>query len=75
MDYIWYMWCGPDAPLFDKDKMATFERYFLEDKEMHKEKKGYYYTLRNREDICDQILAEFGALGPHSHIKIGRAHV
>ena len=56
MDYIWYMWCGPEAPLFDKDKMATFERYFVEDKELHKEKKGYYYTLRNREDICDQIL-------------------
>ena len=34
MDYIWYMWCGPDAPLFDKDKMATFERYFLEEKEI-----------------------------------------
>ena len=75
MDYIWYMWCGPDAPLFDKDKMATFERYFLEDKEMHKEKKGYYYTLRNREDICDQILAEFGALGPHSHIINGHVPV
>ena len=44
MDYIWYMWCGPEAPLFDKDKMATFERYFVEDKELHKEKKGYYYT-------------------------------
>ena len=41
MDYIWYMWCGPEAPLFDKDKMATFERYFVEDKELHKEKKGY----------------------------------
>lgn len=40
--------------------MATFERYFVEDKELHKEKKGYYYTLRNREDICDQILTEFG---------------
>ena len=60
MDYIWYMWCV-EAPLFDKDKMATFERYFVEDKELHKEKKGYYYTLRNREDICDQILTEFGA--------------
>ena len=36
MDYIWYMWCGPEAPLFDKDKMATFERYFVEDKEFLK---------------------------------------
>ena len=75
MDYIWYMWCGPEAPLFDKDKMATFERYFVDDKELHKEKKGHYYTLRNREDICDQILAEFGALGPHSHIINGHVPV
>ena len=75
MDYIWYMWCGPEAPLFDKDKMATFERYFLEDKEMQKEKKGYYYSLRNREDICDKILDEFGALGPHSHIINGHVPV
>ena len=75
MDYIWYMWCGPEAPLFDKDKMATFERYFVEDKELHKEKKGHYYTLRNREDICDRILEEFGASGPHSHIINGHVPV
>ncbi len=56
-------------------KMATFERYFVEDKELHKEKKGYYYTLRNREDICDQILTEFGASGPHSHIINGHVPV
>ena len=42
---------------------------------MHKEKKGYYYTLRNREDVCDQILAEFGAFGPHSHIINGHVPV
>jgi fructose-1,6-bisphosphatase-3 len=66
------MWCGPDAPSFDKDKMATFERYFIADKALHKENKGYYYTLRNRADICDNILAEFGVEpGPHSHIING----
>ena len=42
LDYMWYMWCGPDAPSFDKDKMATFERYFVADKALHKENKGYY---------------------------------
>ena len=42
---------------------------------IQKEKKGYYYTLRNREDICDQILDEFGALGPHSHIINGHVPV
>ena len=76
LDYVWYMWCGPDAPSFDKDKMATFERYFIADKELHKETKGYYYTLRNRADICDNILREFGVEpGPHSHIINGHVPV
>lgn len=75
-DYVWYMWCGPDAPSFDKDKMATFERYFLEDKELHKEVKGYYYTLRNQAEVCDRILQEFGVKpGPHSHIINGHVPV
>ncbi len=43
---------------------------------MHKEKKGHYYTLRNREDICDRILEEFGVKpGPHSHIINGHVPV
>ena len=75
-DYVWYMWCGPDAPSFDKDKMATSERYFLEDKELHKEVKGYYYTLRNQAEVCDRILQEFGVKpGPHSHIINGHVPV
>ena len=44
LDYVLYMWCGPDAPSFDKDKMATFERYFVADKTLHKETKGHYYA-------------------------------
>ena len=51
LDYMWYMWCGPDAPSFDKDKMATFERYFVADKSLHKETKGHYYTLRNGKNL------------------------
>lgn len=75
-DYVWYMWCGPEAPSFDKDKMATFERYFLEDKELQKETKGYYYTLRNQVEVCDRILREFGVEpGPHSHIINGHVPV
>lgn len=72
---MWYMWCGPNAPSFDKDKMATFERYFIGDKELSKETKGYYYTLRNRADICERILAEFEVTGPHSHIINGHVPV
>ena len=49
IDFTWYLWCGPDSPLFDKSKMATFERYFISDKETYKEKKGSYYTLINEE--------------------------
>ncbi|MCM0225830.1 fructose-1,6-bisphosphatase [Bacteroides fragilis] len=75
MDYIWYLWCGPDAPSFDKDKMATFERYFIADKSLHKETKGYYYALRNKEEICDRILEEFGVTGQHTHIINGHVPV
>lgn len=75
LDYIWYLWCGPQSPAFDKSKMATFERYFLTDKETHKEIKGHYYTLRNREDICDMILDEFNVEGEHRHIINGHVPV
>ena len=76
LDYMWYMWCGPDAPSFDKDKMATFERYFVGDKELSKETKGHYYTLRNQAEVCDQILREFGVEpGPHAHIINGHVPV
>ena len=75
MDYVWYLWCGKDSPAFDKEKMATFERYFLDDKELHKETKGYYYTLRNDEKVCDMILDEFGVIGKHRHIINGHVPV
>lgn len=55
--------------------MATFERYFLDDKELHKETKGYYYTLRNDEKVCDMILDEFGVIGKHRHIINGHVPV
>ncbi|MEG2513747.1 MAG: fructose-1,6-bisphosphatase [Bacteroidaceae bacterium] len=75
MDYIWYLWCGKDAPPFDKDKMATFERYFIEEKELRKETKGFYYTLRNEEGICDMLMDEFGVTGKHKHIINGHVPV
>ena len=76
LDYMWYMWCGPDAPSFDKDKMATFERYFVADKSLHKETKGHYYTLRNEVEVCNSILKEFGVEpGPHAHIINGHVPV
>ena len=75
VDYMWYLWCGKDAPTFDKDRMATFERYFLKDKAVMKETKGYYYTLRNEDATVDLLLEEFGVEGDHRHIINGHIPV
>lgn len=74
-DYFWYLWCGPDSPLFGKSRMTTFERYFLCDSSTYKEEKGYYYQLRNRADICDQLLDAFGVEGEYRHIINGHVPV
>lgn len=75
IDYFLYLWCGPDSPLFDKSKMATFERYFIADKETHKEVKGNYFTLRDSEETADYILDAFGVKGPNRHIINGHVPV
>lgn len=75
VDYYWYVWCGPDSPLFDKAKMATFERYFLTDKEPQAEKKGHYYKLREDPKVCDYILDSFDVKGEHRHIINGHVPV
>ena len=75
IDYIWYLWCGKDSPLFDKDKMTTFERYFIKDKSTHAEEKGYYYKYNNDEKVIDMILDAFGVTGTHRHIINGHVPV
>ena len=74
-DFIWYLWCGKDSPLFDKSKMATFERYFIADKATHHEEKGFYYKLRDNARVCDHILSDFGISDPHRHIINGHVPV
>lgn len=74
-DFYWYLWCGPDSPLFDKSRMATFERYFLTDSTTYREEKGAYYRLRNDDKICDMILDAFGVTGEHRHIINGHVPV
>ena len=74
-DYIWYIWAGPNSPVFGKDKMTTFERYFIEDKETHKETKNAYYSLLDREDILNKILNEFELDTKKSHIINGHVPV
>ena len=74
-DYFLYLWCGKDSPLFDKSKMATFERYFLTDKNTYKEEKGAYFRLRDNEEVCDRILDAFGVKGENRHIINGHVPV
>lgn len=59
-DLMWYIWLHPESPLFGKDKMATFERYFLAEKETHAERKNPYYSFLENEQVIDRILEEFG---------------
>ena len=75
IDYFLYLWCGPDSPLFDKSKMATFERYFIEDKDTHVEEKGNYFKLRDDEQIVDNIMDAFDVVGENRHIINGHVPV
>ena len=74
-DYFLYLWCGKDSPLFDKSKMATFERYFLIDKDTYHEEKGNYFKLRDSMEVCDRILDAFGVKGANRHIINGHVPV
>ena len=75
-DYLWYLWCGALSPLFGKTKMATFERYFIAEKETHEEKRNPYYKLAyENEAFCDAILKEFGLTGKNSRIVNGHVPV
>ena len=74
-DIMWFIWSSPDSPLFGKEKMATYERYFIKDKETHVEIKNPYYDLINDEKVLDRILQEFGLYKENSHIINGHMPV
>lgn len=74
-DIMWYLWLGSKSPLFGKDKMATFERFFIDEKSTHKEKPDPYYKLINKREICEKILREFGLDVTSSHILNGHVPV
>ncbi|WP_102029115.1 fructose-1,6-bisphosphatase [Salirhabdus sp. Marseille-P4669] len=74
-DMVWYLWTGEHSSLFGKREMTTFERYFIRDKETHKERKNPYYYLREQEDICRKILKEFDLNPEHGHIINGHTPV
>ena len=74
-DIIYYIWTSPDSPLYGRSKMATFERYFLEDKKMHHESKNAYYRLLDKTETAERILKEFGLEGEWVHIINGHVPV
>ncbi|WKV12097.1 fructose-1,6-bisphosphatase [Marivirga harenae] len=74
VDILWYLWAGPDSPIFGKHKMATFERYFIEDKSIQIENKNYYYNYRDNAETCKMILEDFG-LGSEAVILNGHVPV
>ena len=59
-DFLWYLWCGKNSPIFCKDKMKTFERYYLEEKETWEEIKNPFYNFENDENVSVKVLREFG---------------
>lgn len=74
-DIIWYLWTGKMSPLFGKAAMTTFERYFIEDKALHKEVKNPYYSLRKEEWFADELLKEFDLNPDEGHIVNGHTPV
>ena len=75
VDLIWYLWCGACSPLFGKDRMTSFERYFVDDKALQKENMNPYYKYYDEPQFCDAILREFGLDPAHSHIVNGHVPV
>jgi len=74
-DVIWYIWSGPKSPVYGKDKMTTFERYFVDAEETHKEVKNSYYNFVDDENIINKILEEFGLDTKDAHIVNGHVPV
>jgi fructose-1,6-bisphosphatase-3 len=76
LDYGWYLWCGAVSPLFGKQKMTTFERYFIDNKDVQKEERNPYYKYAyESEEVCDKILEEFNLDAKNSHIVNGHVPV
>ncbi|MGO1041293.1 fructose-1,6-bisphosphatase [Clostridioides difficile] len=75
MDIMWYLWTGKCSSLFGKDDMTTFERYFIAEKETHKENKNPYFKLRESDVACERIFEEFDLELDESHIINGHVPV
>lgn len=74
-DFMWYLWCGPKSPLYGKDKMAFFERYYINDKSLHAENYNDYYKFSESKEVCMKLLADFGLDAEKGHIINGHVPV
>lgn len=74
-DFLWFLWCGKNSPLFGREKIATFERLLIDDKDLWVEKKNAYYTLYENEQVCIDTLELFDLQGEYSHIINGHVPV
>lgn len=75
IDYMMYLWCGKNSPFFGKNKMTTFENYFIEDSETHKEPTNSYYQYAYEKEGAIKILKDFGIDGKYNHIVNGHVPV
>ncbi len=75
MDILWFLWLNKNSPVYGKERMTTFERYFVADKNTYKEPKNPYYKLIEQEEVADRILKEFGLEGNEAHIINGHIPV
>ncbi len=75
MDFLWWLWCGRNSPIFGRDRMTTFERRFIADESTHTEPKNAYYQLYNDRVVCERLLREFGLEGDHCYIINGHVPV
>ena len=75
MDFLWWLWAGRNSPIFGRDRMATFERRFIDDEVAQAEPKNPYYTHYQNAAVCEMLLREFGLEGRHCHIVNGHVPV
>ena len=75
LDFLWWLWAGRNSPIFGRDRMTTFERRFIADKDTWTEPKNAYYTYYQDPNVCDALLKEFGLEGDHCHIINGHVPV
>lgn len=71
LDILWYLWTGPNSPMFGKDRMATFERMFIDDVQSHEEHKNAYYEKLEEAQTVQKIFNEFGISWASGHIING----